>query len=357
MVIFHSWAAQQSSLRSAPLSSSTGAARRSTSPFRRRRSEEKKSSENEQPSSAPAIDPSDASAVATSYTSAGAMDDIDRRLGSMLLVSLVVPLPSHAVSVGTKSGIKRIFAAPDVNAFPSIYDLFDTSLKIWRSQQSRHCAGCAGGAGRREEGERGGKEGEEKGEEKGEEDGGREEGDVNEVKGGYPTAHREFVERIKENQGKLEEAMAPLVVEALGLSGLRFVKADAEVGASKQHPMKPEVCSSSPSDGIQQEISRAAEEEAADGSLGLASDGSAEEVGKDVEQVEMSANGLGMNEKQDKEGDLIDLEEEEEEETDNKGLRKDTHRKAFPYPQKPKIRIHQEQLKNMTGDELCDAFG
>ncbi|KAH7832711.1 uncharacterized protein MONOS_10943 [Monocercomonoides exilis] len=71
-----------------------------------------------------------------------------------------------------------------------------------------------------EEGEKGGKEGEEKGEE----DGGREGGDGNEEKGGYPAAHREFVERIKENQGKLEEAMAPLIVEALGLRRLRFVK-------------------------------------------------------------------------------------------------------------------------------------
>ncbi|KAH7817416.1 uncharacterized protein MONOS_6900 [Monocercomonoides exilis] len=60
--------------------SSTGAARRSTSPFRRRRSEEKKSSENEQSSSAPAIDPSDNSVAAASHNSAGAMDDIERRL-------------------------------------------------------------------------------------------------------------------------------------------------------------------------------------------------------------------------------------------------------------------------------------
>ncbi|KAH7827094.1 uncharacterized protein MONOS_15393 [Monocercomonoides exilis] len=126
-----------------------------------------------------------------------------------------------------------------------------------------------------EEGEMGGKEGEEKGEEngeekgeeKGEEDEGRDRGDGNEEKGRYPTAIRKFVERIEEIQGKLEEAMVPLVVEALGLSGLRLVKADAEVGVSKQHPMKPEVCSSSPSNGIQQENRRAAEEGSADGSL------------------------------------------------------------------------------------------
>ncbi|KAH7826238.1 uncharacterized protein MONOS_7674 [Monocercomonoides exilis] len=73
-------AAQQSSLRSAPSSSSTGAARRSTSPFRRRRSEEKKVKGDDKPSSATAIDPSDASAVAASNSSAGAMDDIERRL-------------------------------------------------------------------------------------------------------------------------------------------------------------------------------------------------------------------------------------------------------------------------------------
>ncbi|KAH7817089.1 uncharacterized protein MONOS_8002 [Monocercomonoides exilis] len=104
-----------------------------------------------------------------------------------------------------------------------------------------------------EEGERGGKEGEEKG--------GGERGDGNEEKGSYLTAHREFVEKIKENQGKLEEAMAPLIVEGLGLSGLRFVKADAE--ADKQHSVESEVLSTSSVDCIQQEILRA-EEEAAD---------------------------------------------------------------------------------------------
>ncbi|KAH7831316.1 uncharacterized protein MONOS_5256 [Monocercomonoides exilis] len=56
---------------------------------------------------------------------------------AMLSVPLVEPLPSLSVSVDTKSGSKRIFAAADVNAFPSIYDLFDPSLQIWRSQQSR----------------------------------------------------------------------------------------------------------------------------------------------------------------------------------------------------------------------------
>ncbi|KAH7819168.1 uncharacterized protein MONOS_3238 [Monocercomonoides exilis] len=145
------------------------------------------------------------------------------------------------------------------------------------------------------EGERRGKEGEEKGEEEEKEDGGREGGDGNEEKGGYPAAHRKFVERIKENQGKLEEAMVPLVVDALGLSGLRFVKVETEAGADKQHSVEPEVCRSSPSDGIQQE-NRRAEEEVADGSLGIASDGREENVGKDEEQVEMAANDLGMNE-------------------------------------------------------------
>ncbi|KAH7829796.1 uncharacterized protein MONOS_3340 [Monocercomonoides exilis] len=61
----------------------------------------------------------------------------DVALSAMLSVPLVAPLPSLAASMGTKSGIKRIFAAPDVNAFPSIYDQFDPSLQIWRSQQSR----------------------------------------------------------------------------------------------------------------------------------------------------------------------------------------------------------------------------
>ncbi|KAH7820946.1 uncharacterized protein MONOS_9152 [Monocercomonoides exilis] len=58
----------------------------------------------------------------------------------MLLVPLVAPLPSLAASVCTKSGSKRIFAAADVNAFPSIYDLFDQSLQIWCSPQSRRVA-------------------------------------------------------------------------------------------------------------------------------------------------------------------------------------------------------------------------
>ncbi|KAH7815148.1 uncharacterized protein MONOS_12830 [Monocercomonoides exilis] len=183
-----------------------------------------------------------------------------------------------------------------------------------------------------EEGERRGKEGDKEGEEKG----WRKGVDGNEEKSGYPTAHREFVDRIKENQGKLEEAMAPLVVEALGLSGLRFVKAEAEVGVSKQHSVKYEVCSTPSAYGIQQEISRAEEEEAADGSLGMTSDGREENVGKDEEQVEMSANGLVTNEESRREGSSIDLEEEEEEETDYKGLGKGIHNKAFQCPQNPK---------------------
>ncbi|KAH7821321.1 uncharacterized protein MONOS_15015 [Monocercomonoides exilis] len=105
--------------------------------------------------------------------------------------------------------------------------------------------------------------------------------------------------------------MAPLVVEAHGLSGLRFVKAEAE--ADMLHSVEPEVCSSSPSDGIQQE-NRRAEEEAANRSLGIASDGREENVGKDEEQVEMHTNDLGMNEEQGKEGGSNDLEKEEGEE-------------------------------------------
>ncbi|KAH7826803.1 uncharacterized protein MONOS_3884 [Monocercomonoides exilis] len=99
-----------------------------------------------------------------------------------------------------------------------------------------------------------------------------EECEGNEEKGGYPILQIEFVERIKEKQRKLEEAMAPLVVDALGLSRLRFVK-ETKAEVDKQHSVKSEVCSISSADGIQQEILRA-EEEAADGSLGIISDGS-----------------------------------------------------------------------------------
>ncbi|KAH7821885.1 uncharacterized protein MONOS_5153 [Monocercomonoides exilis] len=54
----------------------------------------------------------------------------DVALLEMLSVPLIAPLPSLAASVNTKSGSKRIFAAADVIAFPSIYDLFDPSLQI-----------------------------------------------------------------------------------------------------------------------------------------------------------------------------------------------------------------------------------
>ncbi|KAH7818511.1 uncharacterized protein MONOS_8417 [Monocercomonoides exilis] len=148
-----------------------------------------------------------------------------------------------------------------------------------------------------EAGKGGGKEGEEKGEKEGKEDEAREGGDRNEEKGGFLTAHREFVERIKENQGNLKEAMVQPVVEELGLSGLRFVKVDAEVGVDKLHSVEPEVCSTSPSTGIQQE-NRRAEEEIADGSLGITSDGSAGGVWKDVEKVQMKTNGFAINEEQ-----------------------------------------------------------
>ncbi|KAH7815052.1 uncharacterized protein MONOS_11902 [Monocercomonoides exilis] len=157
----------RSSLRFAPhiynyffssSSSSTGAARRSTSPFRMRRSEEKKAAEDDKPSSATAIEPSDASAVAASNSYSLLREQqtlwgyavarrkvlygcvvcaYDVALLAMLSVPLVELLPLLAASVGTKSGNKRIFAAADVNAFPSIYDLFYPSLQIWRSQQSR----------------------------------------------------------------------------------------------------------------------------------------------------------------------------------------------------------------------------
>ncbi|KAH7819265.1 uncharacterized protein MONOS_2878 [Monocercomonoides exilis] len=172
-----------------------------------------------------------------------------------------------------------------------------------------------------EEGERGCKEGDKEGEEMGEEDGGKdrgiEGGDGNEEKNGYSTAHRYFVERIKEKQGKLESAMVLLVVEALGLCRLRFVKAEAEADSDKQHSLKPEVCRTSQRDDIQQEISRA-EEDSADGSLGITSYGSSDGVGKDEEQVKMSMNELGMNEESGRECGSIDLEKEDEEEEEEK---------------------------------------
>ncbi|KAH7832764.1 uncharacterized protein MONOS_6921 [Monocercomonoides exilis] len=56
---------------------------------------------------------------------------------AMLSVPLVALLPSLTAFEGKKWWSKRIFAAPNVNAFPSIYDLFDLSLQIWQSQQSR----------------------------------------------------------------------------------------------------------------------------------------------------------------------------------------------------------------------------
>ncbi|KAH7830980.1 uncharacterized protein MONOS_4395 [Monocercomonoides exilis] len=124
-------------------------------------------------SSALAIDSSYASVVEALYTLEASMDDIQRRLrivvsdttvvfaqnmqlllqtlrgyavarrgvlyggvvcandvmlSAMLSVPLVVPLHSLAASMRKKSGSKLIFAASDVNAFPSINDLFDPSL-------------------------------------------------------------------------------------------------------------------------------------------------------------------------------------------------------------------------------------
>ncbi|KAH7823562.1 putative IQ domain-containing protein H [Monocercomonoides exilis] len=171
----------------------------------------------------------------------------DVALSSMLSVPLVAPLPSLAASVGTKSGSKRIFAAADVNAFPSIYDLFDPSLLpsaiarlVSRSPQSRRVvvklddevmgrgvAVCeVGGIVEKEQSEEGLRMEDvvlslaaivlavlEEREE-------AEEGEGYEEKDKYPTAHREYVRKIKENQGKLEEAMVPLVTEALELARL-----------------------------------------------------------------------------------------------------------------------------------------
>ncbi|KAH7826700.1 uncharacterized protein MONOS_5612 [Monocercomonoides exilis] len=165
--------AQKSSLRSAPassLSSSTGAARRSTSPFRRRRSEEKKAAGDDQPSSAPAIDPSDASVVAASYTSAGAMDNIKRRL--RIAVSEDADMEITAVEVcGCEVGEIDSKELSEVWLGMEDVILSQVSLALAVLEEQEEA----------EEGERGGKEGEEEGEEKG--------GDGNEEKGGYPAAH------------------------------------------------------------------------------------------------------------------------------------------------------------------------
>ncbi|KAH7826323.1 uncharacterized protein MONOS_13492 [Monocercomonoides exilis] len=65
-----------------------------------------------------------------------------------LSVPLVALLLSLALSVGTKSGSKPIFVEEDVNAFPSICDLFGPpllpfaiALMVPRSTQSRHMMG------------------------------------------------------------------------------------------------------------------------------------------------------------------------------------------------------------------------
>ncbi|KAH7831433.1 uncharacterized protein MONOS_5403 [Monocercomonoides exilis] len=182
----------------------------------------------------------------------------------MLLVPLVAPLPSLAASVGTKpegkqnfvSASRRVVVKLDEEvmgrevAVREVGEIMEKGLSAagLRMEDVVMSLVAIAPAVLEEQEE-------------------EEEGRGNEVKGWYLTVHREFVERIKKNQEKLEEAMAPLIVEALGLSGLRFVKAEAEAGADKQHSVEPEVCSSSPSDGIQQE-NRRAEEEAADGSLG-----------------------------------------------------------------------------------------
>ncbi|KAH7822830.1 uncharacterized protein MONOS_8267 [Monocercomonoides exilis] len=243
-------AAQESSLRSAPSSSSTGAARRSTSPFRRRRSEKKKTTRDMQ-----------------SSLSESSIDHSD------------------------------VFAVAASNTSAAVVDDIERRLRLWCQRRLGaagvaiaaveacggeagrgsdevmgrwvvvgDCAGCPGGARKAKEGKGGGKEGEENGKEKGEEDGckdgGREGGDGNDVKGGHSTAHRD----------------------------------------------------TSSADGVQQEISRAEGSETEDVSLGIASEGSAEGMGKDEEQVEMSKNDLGMNEESGKEGSSIDLEKEEEEE-------------------------------------------
>ncbi|KAH7821019.1 uncharacterized protein MONOS_14677 [Monocercomonoides exilis] len=55
---------------------------------------------------------------------------LNENLSAMLSVPLVLQLPQLAAPAGTKLMSKRIFAAADVNALPSIYDLFDLSLLL-----------------------------------------------------------------------------------------------------------------------------------------------------------------------------------------------------------------------------------
>ncbi|KAH7822216.1 uncharacterized protein MONOS_12495 [Monocercomonoides exilis] len=92
---------------------------------------------------------------------------------------------------------------------------------------------------------------------------------------------------------------------------LRFAKTEA--GKDKQHSVKPYMNRSSSANGVQQE-NRRSEEEVADEPLSITSEGCEGSVEKDVEQVEISTNGLATNEESGKEGSLIDLEKEEEEE-------------------------------------------
>ncbi|KAH7816485.1 uncharacterized protein MONOS_15632 [Monocercomonoides exilis] len=207
----------------------------------------------------------------------------DVALSAMLSVPLVEPLPSLATSVGMKEENNRLFSAADVNVFPSIYDQWVAVREVGEIMEKGLSAAGLGMEDvvlspaaielavleKREEAK---------------------EGEGDEMKGGYPIARREFVKKqTKENHRKLEEAMAQLVVEALGLVLLRFMKAEVKTDIDKQHSMESEVCSSSPSDGIQQD-NRKAEEETVDGSLGITSDGSAEGVGKDKEQHKRFGN-------------------------------------------------------------------
>ncbi|KAH7816607.1 uncharacterized protein MONOS_5851 [Monocercomonoides exilis] len=168
--------AQQSFLQSAPLSSSSV-----SSLFAQRKREEKNAAGDKRsfPSStAPSIEPSDSLMEKVLCTSTAAMDFINRRMRIVvpeetgahanhmkLLPSALQTLLGYTVSqwavlcggccmcircgafsdafgsagvsasflaasVGTKAGGKRIFEAVDVNAFPSTYDQFDSSLLL-----------------------------------------------------------------------------------------------------------------------------------------------------------------------------------------------------------------------------------
>ncbi|KAH7822359.1 uncharacterized protein MONOS_13883 [Monocercomonoides exilis] len=61
----------------------------------------------------------------------GVVHSSDAAISVMFSFPLITLLPSLAASMDTMSGSKQIFVVEEVNAFTSIYDLFDMSLQIW----------------------------------------------------------------------------------------------------------------------------------------------------------------------------------------------------------------------------------